>query len=277
MELNSFRRAVLTEVGITLQGNFARCEQDMNEQTAFNLYWIVIVGILAQSLLAWEWGFKGLDHLRKHGPGPKIWLAFGLFAIGGIWQWVSSLVFPYRTLMDCWPVLIAVGCFFVALASRPNRLKSFLKAKQLYEGYMRENVRTEPTDETRQKARSDARLARAESLYRHAIGASQSEGEIYDVAVASFQLGMLLDLQGRDGEASEAFRAVLELASRLRHDANMTGTLSGCYYRLGLISKREGDVNSARSFLEKSLELDQQINDIHGQRVCREALDALLD
>ncbi|MGH9970423.1 MAG: hypothetical protein ACREBG_21890 [Pyrinomonadaceae bacterium] len=247
----------------------------MNQQTAFNLYWIAIVGILAQSILAWEWGFKGMDYLRRHGLGPKIWFAFGLFAVGGIWTRASALDFPYKTLKDCWPVLISIVCFLIARARRPKRLNSFLKAKQLYEDYMRNNIRTEPTDQGRRKARNDPSLVRAESLYRNAIESSRQQGEIYDVAVASFQLGMLLDLQGRNEEATEAFQTPLNLAPRLRRDNNMIGTISGCYYRLGLISKRKGDSSAARSLIEKSLELDEEINDIHGQRLCRETLDAL--
>ena len=247
----------------------------MNEQTAFNLYWIVIVGVFAQSVLAWEWGSKGLDYLRKHGLGLKIWFAFGLFAVGGIWERASALDFPYKTLKDCWPVLIALACFLIARARRPKRLNSFLKAKQLYENYMRNNVRSEPTGQDRRKARTDASLAKAESLYGEAIESSRQQEEIYDVAVASFQLGMLLDLQGRDEEASEAFQAAPELLPKLRRDVNMVGTVSGCFYRLGLISKRKGDLSGARSFLERSLALDEEINDIPGQRLCKEALDAL--
>ena len=140
---------------------------------------------------------------------------------------------------------------------------------------MRDNVRTEPTDEARRKARTDASLGEAESLYRAAIESSRQEEEIYDVAVASFQLGMLLDLRGRNDEASQAFQTALELAPRLRRDVNMVGTISGCYYRLALISKRKGNLSDAHFVLEKSLALDEEINDIRGQQLCKEALRTL--
>jgi hypothetical protein len=55
----------------------------------------------------------------------------------------------------------------------------------------------------------------------------------------------------------------------------MIGTMSGCYYRMGLIFKRRSDINNARSFLRKALALDEEINDVHGQRICKEALDSL--
>ncbi len=247
----------------------------MDMQTAYNLYWIVIIGIFAQSILAWELGSKGIDYFLKIGVGPKIYIAYVLFFIGVIWGWISPLDFPYKTWIDCWPTIIALGCFIIARILRPKRLNSFLKAKQLYEGYMCKNVRTEPNDEVRRKARNDASLAKAELLYREAIEFSDKEDEIYDVAVASFQLGMLLDLQGRDDEASKAFKTTIDLAPKLRRDVNMIGTISGCYYRLGLISKRKGDLSKARTCLEESLKLDTEINDTHGQRLCKEALGAL--
>lgn len=56
----------------------------MNEQLLFKVYSLFIVGVIAQSLLAWEWGSKGLDRLRREGITAKIWFAFALFAVGGI-------------------------------------------------------------------------------------------------------------------------------------------------------------------------------------------------
>ena len=252
----------------------------MSNQQLFNLYSLAVVGVFAQSLLAWELGSKGVQGVlretnERRSPNRRILAAFGLFAVGGIWQRLSHLDSPYQAWTDGWPVLIAVACYFIARTSRPTRLKTFLRAKQLYEGYMRENVRTEPTAEDRLRARGDAGLATAESLYHDAIEASRQEGEIYDVAVASFQLGMLLDLQGRDDQAAKSYQTAVELAPRLRRDTNMIGTLSGCYYRLGLISKRKGEVNAARTFLEKSLACDDEINDSGGQQLCREALRGL--
>jgi tetratricopeptide (TPR) repeat protein len=247
----------------------------MNEQTLFNIYWTVIVGIIAQSTIAWEWGYKGMEYFRKHGPGPKIWGAFTLFAIGGIWWRISHLAFTYTSWKDCWPTLIALACFIVARLVRPKRLNSFLKAMRLYENYMARYVRVEPNDSDRKKARNDASLKKAESLYKYAIETSDKTGEIYDVAVGSFQLGMLLDLQGRDNEAIEAFTKALDLLPELRRDNNMIGTISGCYFRLGIIYKRKGDLIKAKSHITESLHLDEEINDIHGQQLCKETLDTM--
>ena len=95
----------------------------MNEQLFFNLYTFIVVSIIAQSLLALEWGRKGLVRLRKEGLGFKIWLAFGLFAVQGIWQRVSTLDFPINEWKDCWPVFIGV-MVFVAGRTRKNRIES---------------------------------------------------------------------------------------------------------------------------------------------------------
>jgi hypothetical protein len=92
----------------------------MNEQSLFNLYVLIVVSIFAQSLLAWELGEKGLDRLRKQGLGIKIWLAFGFFAIQGIWQRVSDLDFPIKSWKDCWPICIVVTVFLIG-RSRRNR------------------------------------------------------------------------------------------------------------------------------------------------------------
>ena len=249
-------------------------------QQLFELYSLVVVDILASSLLAWELGTKGvrgvLRETNERGrPSGRVLWAFGLLAISVIWQRWDQLKPPYQSWRDAWPVLIAVGFYLVARNLRPTRLKRFLKAKQVYEDYMRRNVASEPNAADRSKARNDSGLATAESLYREAIDVSAKEGQIYDVAVASFQLGMLLDLQGRDDEAMESFKAAIELTPKLRRDPNMIGTMSGCYYRMGLIFKRRRDINNARSFLGEALALDEEVNDAHGQRICKEALDSL--
>lgn len=90
----------------------------MNEQSLFNLYVLIIVSIFAQSLLAWEWGSKGLDRLRKDGLGIKVWLAFGLFAIQGIWQRISDLDFPLKSWKDCWPIFIGITVFLIGRIRR---------------------------------------------------------------------------------------------------------------------------------------------------------------
>jgi hypothetical protein len=195
----------------------------MGNQQLFELYSLVVVALFAQSVPAWELGTKGVQGVLRETnergrPSGRVLLAFGLLVISGIWQRWAHLSSPYQSWRDGWPVLIAVGVYVVARYSRPTRLKRFLKAKQLYEDYMRHNVLTEPNAEDRSKARNDSGLATAESLYREAVGVSVKEGQIYDVAVGSFQLGMLLDLQGRDDEAAESFKTAIELAPKLRRD-----------------------------------------------------------
>lgn len=90
----------------------------MTEQAWFNLYVIVVVSIIAQSLLAWELGSKGVQGLIRSGTNPKVILAFLLFLIQGIWQRLSSLEFPLRSFRDMWPLFICVGVFIIARVRR---------------------------------------------------------------------------------------------------------------------------------------------------------------
>jgi hypothetical protein len=90
----------------------------MDQQFWFNLYAQYIVGLLAQSLLAWELGRTGFALIFKKGPGGMVKLAFVLFLIQGIWQRVSDLERVVNSIYDYWPLAVAVGVYFYASSTR---------------------------------------------------------------------------------------------------------------------------------------------------------------
>lgn len=90
----------------------------MSQQEWFNLYVIIIVSIIGQSILAWEFGRKDFVGIAKAGPNKRLIFAFVLFFVQILWQRVAGLESPINSWKNLWPLLIVVSVFFVARASR---------------------------------------------------------------------------------------------------------------------------------------------------------------
>lgn len=71
----------------------------MTQQQWFNLYVIIMVTIIGQSILAWEFGRKGFVGMAKDGPSKKA-------------------IFPFNSWKDFWPLIIVACVFVIARASR---------------------------------------------------------------------------------------------------------------------------------------------------------------
>jgi tetratricopeptide (TPR) repeat protein len=238
----------------------------MDQQKIFDLYVYVVVTVIAQSFLAWELGTKGWSVATTRISG-KVKLAYVLFLGQLAWQHFAKLEYPIKTLRDGWPGLISLLVFLVAwlrpwfLASRIPRLENFRRAKDLYQRYFLklgipfEHLR----EEQYRQATADPTLAEAERLYLEAIRLSAAEGEAFDVAVAEYQLAMLLSLQGKKDAASRLLNKALNTLSSYMSYEEGTKTAAGCHYHIGLIKEVEGDRPQARLHFKTAYNLEESI------------------
>ncbi len=155
---------------------------------------------------------------------------------------------------------------------------AFGEARCLYLSFLAENQTRfdQIDDDDFLKASQDPRLVRAERLFERAARCARQEGRSDNVAVAQYQRGMLLHLQGRLSEArGQLAMSADALLSSVSGDRSERATLSGCYYHLGILEMREGRPADAERLLRKSLEIDEADADLVGVRLCRSALETL--
>lgn len=166
---------------------------------------------------------------------------------------------------------------FEYLASkRSRRVYCFREARKKYEKLLRAKrwAIEEVTPQIHQLAQAELVLVEAESLFNEAIRLSQEDGIIRDVAIGQFWLGSLLHLQGRFAESSDLLNSSLGIFKILPQMGPAEWqTKSSCHYRLGLIALEQGFIQEAKKHFMHSLEIDTSISDMHGQLVCRRALN----
>ena len=93
----------------------------MDQQALFELYTFLVIGVVAQSVLAWELGSKGIQRLIAAGrPNGRILVAFALFAAGGVWSRIAGLESPYQSWADAWPVVVAIIVYVIGRSRRSD-------------------------------------------------------------------------------------------------------------------------------------------------------------
>jgi tetratricopeptide (TPR) repeat protein len=156
------------------------------------------------------------------------------------------------------------------------RFKSYREARLIYEAFVYEKrIQFDSLSRNQCKeALQDDRLRKAERLYREAINISKMVDADEDVATALSQLGMLLHLKGRFDEAIQAFENSIKIIYEMSQ-TNRSGqaTASGCYYHLGIIACRNGLIEKGKMYINRSLEIDEANNDIHGKFLSNLALE----
>jgi tetratricopeptide (TPR) repeat protein len=155
---------------------------------------------------------------------------------------------------------------------------AFGEARRLYLAYvqaLRSPIdRLQAADFT--AAHRDPGLLRAEALYRAAREHSAREGRSDNIAMADYQLGLLLHLQGRWTEARDHLQLAVEwLRAGVTAASHERSTLSGCFYHLGLLAMRLGDRGEAERLLRASLAIDEDDSDFGGIALCKSALETL--
>ena len=166
-----------------------------------------------------------------------------------------------------------------ASLSRP-RFKAYMEARRRYEAYLAKCVRarTNPLNpQERRRAKEASELKEAALLYREAIQLSEQEGAGGDAAAASFQLGILLHLQGEVEEASTMFRKTAALLDDLpKIERQQQAIRSGCLYHLGLIAWHDHhDAGQALHHIQAALDIDVVNNNVQSQKLCQAALKYL--
>lgn len=171
---------------------------------------------------------------------------------------------------------MSLGTFFEWLAGRKQpRFEAYRRARLTYEAYLARNAVdfNELTDDHFLAARADPSLAQAERDYRHTIQLSQKENAQRDAAIAFYQLGMLLHIQGRFEEARDPLCQALDILDSLPQvERDEQSAISNCHYHLGLIALRLGDAHEARSQLERSVRIDTSLGDLSGAAMGKRAL-----
>ena len=164
------------------------------------------------------------------------------------------------------------------------RVKSFREAKLLYEDYLLREIDVQffmLSTEQQEQASSDSQLEEVERLFNLAISLSRQEfqtrqqiGYQQDIAVAKYHLGMLFNLQGRLEKAKVELQDALEIfGSFPQLSRENYRIMSGCYYHLGINNLYSGSIDEARDNFRGSLNLDRQISDPSGLRLCESALN----
>ncbi|MBI5222838.1 TIR domain-containing protein [Candidatus Micrarchaeota archaeon] len=166
--------------------------------------------------------------------------------------------------------------FFEWFKSRSDpRFKAYREARLIYEAYLHKlHIQFDSlTLQHCKDAYHDAELHKAELLYRQAVELSRKTSALHDVATGLYQLGMLQHLQGRINQAIQSFEESIKILKELPHAARENqATLSSCYYHLGIISCHKGCIKEGKSLINKSLGIDEALNDIYGITAGRSAL-----
>jgi tetratricopeptide (TPR) repeat protein len=264
----------------------------MDEQALYRFYVLVVVGIFAQSTLAWEWGSKGIDRIRQERLGVRIWLPFALFAGGALWQRTRDLPNPFTNWTDCWPLGIAVLVFLIGRTRRPEagtrttatqrryavtepRLAAFLRAKDLYYAYVkRVNLPLEKWPPRHQKeAAADASLGEAKVLFQKALDLSLEDDWPRDAGIAGYHLGMLFHVRGDNDAARETFQVALSRLDDFSSDNEAVGSSAGCHYHLGQMDEAEGNHSSARVHFRRAYDLEMSIGETLDAHTSKTALE----
>lgn len=140
-----------------------------------------------------------------------------------------------------------------------NRAKVYQQARTTYDRYAAAISLTllGPTRDQIQAARMEKALSDVEQLYLDARLLSESVGEVYNVAVVDFQLGLLCRLLGRLDESLNYFRrALLALQCVLKPSAAVHDSISQCHYYIAKALLDRGDSLEARKHLRIAAEID---------------------
>ena len=139
-------------------------------------------------------------------------------------------------------MVIACPPYIVARLMRPKRYACFLKARSLYYSYRNKHAQTGssprialPTSSSQQHAAADRRLQKALSLFQQAVRLSQKQGELYDVVIGEYHMGLILLLQGQFQGAKGCFGRCQAISSSVRQDVNMVNTLKECAYYISVL------------------------------------------
>ena len=130
-----------------------------------------------------------------------------------------------------------------------------------------------PTPEQSQKARSVSKLMEAEQLYEECLILCRQQGNHYNTAAVSYQMGLLKLLWGKPEQAIPLFEESLVMFEGIiREYPNARSNISMCHFYLGQALLKTGRVNDARKNLESAITLDEIMDDFRRVRAAQEML-----
>lgn len=160
------------------------------------------------------------------------------------------------------------------------RFSLFREGRAIYEQYVQDHMTAESkefcelNESDFARARSDAELAKCDSLYDQSLRLCRKDAAYRDIAVNCYQLGLLYHLQGRSSEAVAMLTEALEIADSLpRLEDSDIQLMSGCCYHLGILAARHQENSEAKDFFARSMRLDESLADLQGYYASRRALE----
>lgn len=156
------------------------------------------------------------------------------------------------------------------------RYSEFLEGKTIYENYIADIERPPVsfTDEQRMLACSSPALLKAKECYLNAINLTESEENLYDLAIARHQLGLLYHLMGLLDEAKNEFNKTTKILDDFpkleRRDRILMSQNN--YYRAE-IAMDQGEWANARTFVLAAREIDSDLHDRDGVMACERLVE----
>ena len=145
-----------------------------------------------------------------------------------------------------------------------------------------------PTDDQREMARNDPHMNRVEAELKYVATECERIYDFYNAAACHYELGMLYNLQGRWPDAGRSLIDALEAVNNryggppdpsrpwamhldeklFQMDRDSKRLVSGCRFQLGLSNMVTNDFEHAKEQFQKSLDIDREIGDIEGEKLC---------
>jgi tetratricopeptide (TPR) repeat protein len=254
----------------------------------FNLYCWMFVGILGNALIAWEWGRKGWLQIGLEGPqNKKVFFALILFIGMLVGALLLKLEPPFNSPKSLciliWPAFV----FIVARYSKPYSQRLYDRAKYLHETTYVGDWHSLRSEEDINQVRGNPRLKEARKLYLQAIEieerAYQQEHEppakrqhLFNVITVYLQLALLYRQQYRLAQSAEYAQKALEKLKEIDDQSQeVLSHTSNALFRLGEIDHIEGRYQEAIEKYQRSLKIDQKLQDKPGIRLTLQMLSEL--
>lgn len=247
----------------------------MPQQVVFNLYCYIVVGLIGNALIGWEFGKKGWIRLGLEGPKNKR-VTFALFCFIGmmVWQSIGKLEFPLNSWESISFPMWGLIVFFISRFLTPKSQRLYNSAKFLHETTYTGNWHNPRPQKVIEEIRNNNRLKKAEFLYLQALEiqmrlSSESETDAesinheLNVAIDYCQLSLLYRQQQHLDKAAMTAEKALRIAESLNNKSSnnheILSLISGAIFRLAEIEHVQGKYETAKEKYEHSLSIDREI------------------
>lgn len=238
---------------------------------------LVVIGVVAGAIAFFLAALLLRVDITKSGAqnGGSGIAVMGIAALGAVIA--MAVAAPYIRRADRSELAVVPRLREQAAGQKEPRYQAFVRARDLYLGYLREHqiidVPAGVSPAQRAAARQDPGLAEAERLFGVARDGAIEAGAQASAAVAWYQIGLVYQLMGRLDESAQALRSAVGILGDLPQLGNDDQeTQSNCHFTLGQVALEQGDRGLARRELESALAIDTARHDRQAQAQTRAAL-----